>query len=414
MKILHTVESYLPMRHGMQEVVTQLSEKLVSMGHEVTVATATHPDRESNTINGVKIVEFSISGNYATDINGEHEKYVEFLERSDFDIITNFAAQQWATDVMLPILGKLKAKKIFVPTGFSGFYNPIYNEYFEKMKMWIKGYDANVFLSNNYRDINFAKDNHASNIVLIPNGASKSEFDAEYDYDAIKRKLRILNKSFQVLTVGSHTGLKGHNESIEIFKRTGLKNSVLIIIGNSHILTVSNFVKALLKTFLSFFSAKIKADCTINCFTKTALYNLSFKRLFDKNKMVSVSLKRKEIVALYKSTDVFLFPSNIECSPIVLFECCAAKLPFLVTDVGNSSEIIQWTQAGELLKTVKDNNGYSYADIESAATLLKNFYADEKKRLNFSHNGYKNYVEKFTWEEISHKYENLYKQILIQ
>ena len=41
MKILHTVESYLPARHGMSEVVRQVSERLVAKGHEVTVATST-------------------------------------------------------------------------------------------------------------------------------------------------------------------------------------------------------------------------------------------------------------------------------------------------------------------------------------------------------------------------------------
>jgi len=63
MKILHTVESYLPSRHGMQEVVTQLSEKLVLMGHDVTVATSYDENRKSNIINGVKIADFNIKGN---------------------------------------------------------------------------------------------------------------------------------------------------------------------------------------------------------------------------------------------------------------------------------------------------------------------------------------------------------------
>ena len=39
MKILHTVELYHPSQGGMQEVVKQISERLVKLGHEVTVAT---------------------------------------------------------------------------------------------------------------------------------------------------------------------------------------------------------------------------------------------------------------------------------------------------------------------------------------------------------------------------------------
>ena len=63
MKILHTVESYLPRRHGMQEVVTQLSERLARMGHEVIVATSYDPDRRDDVINGVRIADFKVSGN---------------------------------------------------------------------------------------------------------------------------------------------------------------------------------------------------------------------------------------------------------------------------------------------------------------------------------------------------------------
>ncbi|MFH1005826.1 MAG: hypothetical protein V1781_10125 [Bacteroidota bacterium] len=46
MKILHTVESYYPSVGGMQEVVKQISEQLVKMGHSVTVATGFHVDRK--------------------------------------------------------------------------------------------------------------------------------------------------------------------------------------------------------------------------------------------------------------------------------------------------------------------------------------------------------------------------------
>ena len=63
MKILHTVEFYEPFKGGAQEVVKQLSERMVAMGHDVTVATTKLKERKSKNINGVKIEEFDISGN---------------------------------------------------------------------------------------------------------------------------------------------------------------------------------------------------------------------------------------------------------------------------------------------------------------------------------------------------------------
>ena len=55
MRILHTVEFYPPSIGGMQEVVRQLSERLVLLGHDVTVATTRIPERTASSQNGVKI-----------------------------------------------------------------------------------------------------------------------------------------------------------------------------------------------------------------------------------------------------------------------------------------------------------------------------------------------------------------------
>ncbi len=87
-------------------------------------------------------------------------------------------------------------------------------------------------------------------------------------------------------------------------------------------------------------------------------------------KYIITDLTREETVAAYKSANLFLFPSNIECSPIVLFECMASHLPFLTTDVGNSKEIIEWSNGGEILPTNIGKDGYSRADIEPSAKKL--------------------------------------------
>lgn len=408
MKILHTVESYLPLRHGMQEVVTQLSEFLIQKGHEVTIATSYHEKRFSKIINCVKIEEFNISGNFVNGMNGDTQSYQQFLLDSDFDIITNFAAQQWATDLALPILPQLKAKKIFVPTGFSGFYNELYAQYFENMQNWIKDYDSCVFLSEDYRDINFAKKFNAKNILVIPNGADKSEFDSNtIAKNELFAKLNIPQDSFVILTVGSHTGMKGHNESIEIFKKLKIKNAILCIVGNHQKITIKYYIK----TFLKFLLVPIKKfhfDCFFSCRLKTFKFNI----LNRSKKIQNLNLTRKETVALYLASDLFLFPSNIECSPIVLFECGAAKLPFLTSDVGNSREIIKWTKGGQLLKTKIDNQGYSSVDINDACEKIYDLYNKPEERKKIGENGYLHHVSSYNWEVISNKYEQLYLSLL--
>lgn len=388
MKILHTVELYHPSQGGMQEVVKQISERLVRLGHEVTVATTKIPGRKNIVINGVKIKEFEIKGNLIRGLTGETEKYREFLINSNFDIIVNFAAQQWASDLVFEILGKIKGKKIFVPTGFSGLFLPEYRDYFIKMKSWMKNYDMNVFLSHDYRDIKFARENGIKNIKIIPNGASKEEFFVDNNLD-IREILNIPRDNFLILLVGSHTGLKGHKEAIEIFEKAKIAKATFLIIGNS-----------------------FGGGCSRYCHLKEKLFNLSPKRFFDKKKLLVKSLSREETVAAYKQADLFLFPSNVECSPLVLFECMASKTPYLTTDVGNAKEIVSLSKSGVLLPTIIDNRGYSRVIINEAARILEEIYNNPTQRKLMAEKGFKAWLKKFTWKKITKSYEDLYLNLV--
>lgn len=390
MKILHTVEFYHPSVGGMQEVVKQLSERLVKLGHDVTVCTTKLSERQGKMINGVKIAEFEISGNFVRGLNGEVKNYEKFLVESDFDVVVNFAAQQWATDISLDVLSKIKAKKVFVPTGFSGLYAKEYTKYFEKMKTWMKEYDMNVFLSDDYRDVNFAKENGIEKRILIPNGAGEDEFLPEDKID-IRKSLGINEKEMLILHVGSHTGVKGHAEAIDIFKKSKIKNATLLIVGNRCGM----------------------GGCYVSCHGKANFFNRSPFRYLDKKKILVNELSRKETVAAYKSADLFLFPSNIECSPIVLFECMASRTPFLTSDVGNSVEIITWSNSGIILPTKKDITGYGLSRVRvvESAKILADLVIDHEMRKKMAESGFKIWIEEYSWEKIALKYENLYNKI---
>ena len=390
MKILHTVENYFPSLGGMQEVVKQLSENLVELGHNVTVATRKTPGRKFKVLNGVKIKDFNINGNYVNGLEGEVDKYIKLVGKSKFDIVTNFAAQQWATDALLPILSDIKAVKVFVPTGFSAFYDSAYKKYFINMKYWMKEYDMNIFLSSNYRDINFARKIKIpkNKIMIIPNGASQEEFEKDSEIN-IRQKLNIPINHFLILHVGSHTGIKGHKEAIKIFKKARIKNSTLLIVGNSY-----------------------REGCVKFCNKQASLFKFSLHGKIDDKKIVITGLNRKETVAAYKEADLFLFPSNVECSPIVLFEACATKTPFLTSDVGNTREIIEWTNGGKLLPTYKDHNRLSHAKIDDSVRRLENIIRNEKLLQVMAKNGYRSWKKRFTWEKISKQYDSLYRRLI--
>ena len=388
MKILHTVESYHPSVGGMQEVVRQLSEQLVGLGHDVTVATSRHERRTESVLNGVKIIEFAISGSAVTGIAGESGQYQDFLVSSRFDVVTSFAAQQWATDLALPLLNRIAGVKIFVPTGFSGLFDERCRDYYSAMPTWLAEYDMNVFLSDHYRDIDFARQHEVEKICIIPNGAAYHEFAPSVSGET-RPAHGIPSDHFLVLHVGSHTGVKGHADVIRIFHESKLKKATLLMIGNA-----------------------CDCGCANICAIKARLFNLLPQNVLGGKRLLVKELDRRQTVAAYHDADLFLFPSNIECSPLVLFECMASRTPFLTTDVGNASEIIQWSAAGALLPTTHDRFGYARADIKASVAMFDDLCRDEDRRVNMQQDGFRAWSERFTWERISADYETLYQRLL--
>lgn len=390
MDILHTVESYYPSIGGMQEVVRRISEALVERGHSVTVATSSELARNFKMLSGVCIEEFSISGNAVRGISGssdEIHRYRRLLRSDRFDVVCNFAAQQWASDLAFEELDHISAAKCLVPTGFSALRDSNYADYFQRMPKIMAKYDANVFLSYRYQDIAFARENGVDRCVVIPNGAAQAEFGRKPNF-ALREKLGIPEDVFLMLLVGSHTGEKGHREAIEIFRRANLKNAALLIVGNS-------------------FGGGCAAECRKQC----RVARVRWERWRHKKRLVVRGLTREETVAAYFAADLFLFPSNIECSPIVLFESMAAGTPFLSSDVGNSVEIVEWGGGGCIMDTEKDACGRSHVDIDSAVRALEELYRDRDLREELGRKGRASWERTFSWEQIAARYEELYSRL---
>ena len=189
--------------------------------------------------------------------------------------------------------------------------------------------------------------------------------------------------------MGSYTGDKGHREAVQMFYRSKIKQGTLLMIGNKY----------------EYFKRQ---------YIKHPLFGLSwlFHQFFTSKKIIFGFYPRPFTVAAYKQADLFLFPSNIECSPIVLFECAAAALPFLSSDAGNSSEISQWTGGGQVIPSHKNKDGYSHVDLKAGTDMLNELYLNENKRKTMSQLAFKNWQEKYSWEVITKSYEKLYLSLI--
>lgn len=394
-------------------MVRQLSERLVRLGHDVTVATTRIEGRSRDVVNGVRIRDFDVSGNLVEGMTGDVSGYREFLRGGGFDVVTNFAAQQWATDAAITVLDAMPSRKVFVPTGFSRLYYPKYREYYRSMKEWMCRYDVNVFLSETYRDTAFAREYGIENRVLIPNGAGEDEFLLESGID-VRDRLGIPPDAFLVLHVGFHTGDKGHREALEIFRRARIPHAVFLIVGNG------------------------TGGCNADCRSTATDQNATREFLSAWKRVIVRSLSREETVAAFQAADLFLFPSRVECSPLVLFEAAASGTPFLSTDVGNAAEIVEWTSGGRILPTEKGEGiergellprihrfaakilpflpspippGHSRARIAESAALLEKMHGAPEERRRMGEAGRRAWRDRFTWERIVARYETLYSSL---
>lgn len=396
MKILHAVESYYPSISGAPEVVRHLSERMVKAGHDVTVATRKLPNRTNLVHNGVKIVEFDIiptsnrGMSTVTGLAGETKKYQNYLIKGDFDIIMTYAAQQWTTDLMLPILDKIKAKKVIVPCGYSGLFDPEYKYYFKELPNYLRKFDASIYLAEDYRDINFAKKNNLKNVLIIPNGADENEFKNVLTNEQ-KKKIRKEYgiKGPLIITIANYTGEKGHYELIRLFKHLPLPQVTLVSAGN------------ITPGIGSYDFFKEQAD----------IINSSKKFIGKKIIMVDGS-KRQEVLKLLKCADLFIFLSNIEASPLVLFEASAAGVPFIATSAGNSAEIAKWTGGGIVVKTLDKENGRVRAHLKDA--LLKTTYLlyNTPLRRSIGRRSRHNWKQKYTWKKITNEFLELYQSLI--
>lgn len=392
MRILHTVELYDPSVGGAQEVVRQISTRLAARGHEVTVATTRLAQRNANRIDGVSVRDFAVSGNSVRGMSGELDAYRDFVLEGKFDVMMSYAAQQWTVDALLGLLDRIPCPHAIAPCGFSGLHDPAYESYFRELPAQLGGCESLIFHSDCYQDVEFARRNGLERLTVIPNGADEREFADLEGLDARARALRarygIAADTPLLLTVGGHTGEKGHALAIDALRRLNVPRAALIVAGNN----------------------PLGIGCRYSCPARAAGANvLSLGR----KRVLLLRLPREEVVAAYRAADLFLLGSAIECSPLVLFEAMAAGTPFVTLDVGNAAEIVRWSGgAGRLLATERRGRGRVGGRPADMAHAIEELLADEPERRRMGEAGRRAWEQRFTWSKIAECYEQLYEQLI--
>jgi glycosyltransferase involved in cell wall biosynthesis len=423
MRILLACEFYYPSVGGVQEVMRQVAERLAARGHRVTVATSCLAERKSRELNGVTIVEFKVSGNAVRGMSGDIESYRRYVLENDYDVLMIKAAQQWTFDALLPVLDQIGKPKVFIPCGFSGLYEPEYDGYYREMPEVLGKFDHLIFYASHYRDINMARNHGLSNLSIVPNGASESEFGVPRD-PAFRLRLGIDEQSFVVLTVGTFTGdMKGHRELADSFAlaRFDQRPAVLILNGNVIPRRSQGGVRALLRAPVSNLRRGARRLRGLvrgmpaprgDTREPIAVLVARINQAAPGQGALIVDLPRAELIQAYLNSDLFVFASNIEYSPLVLYEAAAAGLPFLTVPVGNSAEIAEWTGGGVVCPAPQDERGYTKVDPAVLAEKITSLAASPEMLATLGHAGRQAWSERFTWDKIVDRYEAIFVDLV--
>jgi glycosyltransferase involved in cell wall biosynthesis len=446
MRILFGSEFYSPSVGGVQEVIRQLAERLVLRGHDVTVATTALPGRQSDTLNGVKVKGFRISGNLAHGIKGKAAEYRRFVESQAFDVILIKAAQQWTFDALWPVLSDIRARKVFVPCGFSGLYEPAYAEYFELLPRILSQFDHLIFYASNYRDINFVRRQGIQKYSIIPNGASEIEFAVEPDA-SFRQRHDIGSDDLLFLTVGSLSRAKGHLDVAKSFLSADLagRPATLILNGNeggpiairSRLEVVAGKARGYSRVINDIYRSEglpsaskhvvhgvlNKAGMRLGRYAASNSDHIfTFRGELQQviadihaqeggKRVLLTDFPRPELVQAYMNADLFVFASHVEYSPLVLFESAAAGTPFLSVPVGNAAEIAEWTGGGVICQASQDERGYTKVDPRVFGEQWSRLANNRAYLRQLGGIGKQNWAAHFTWEKITGQYESVFRKV---
>jgi glycosyltransferase involved in cell wall biosynthesis len=419
MKLLFCCESYWPNRGGVQEVIRQIAERMAAAGHDVAVATSKNPDREADSHNGVRIYEFRVGGNLVTGIHGEAERYRQFMTSFDGDAILIKAAQQWSFDALWPVLDDIKVRKVFVPCGFSSLYEPSFADYFAQMPDILRKFDHLIFYAQQYRDIDFAKAHDITTYSIIPNGASEADFECAAD-GSLREKLGIAKDDFLFLTVGTPVNGKGHIEVGEAFARmdAGGRNATLILNGSWPKTNFLSLLRSILRprTIRKGFQLLWRQGWRSvwdRLFPKpaplTAVANSTVSPTANQatKRVLCLDLPRPDVISAFLESDLFVFASKVEYSPLVLFEAAAAGTPFLTVPAGNAAEIVSWTGGGLLCPADVDEKGYVKVSPDVLAAEMERAMKSPALLKQLGAAGRQAWRERFTWATIAKSYERV-------
>ena len=253
----------------------------------------------------------------------------------------------------------------------------------KKIKITLSKMTSLVALTPTVRDCYLELGVNNDKIVEIPNAIKLSRFKQNVDRNVIRKQIGVRDDETLILTTGRYHLKKGYEyipEAANILKNMGIKFRWLII-GRGLNELVPLIQKWQVNDVIILKSKIWKPD--------------------SKSKLNKVLLPSDELIKIYKSADIYVFPSLLETFGMVLIEAMAAGLPVITTNAPGCCDIVTNNYNG-LVSECKNVQSL----VKNIKLILEDSILREKLILNS-----KRFVEKYDWQFITEKYEKLYKNL---
>lgn len=396
MRILHLTTTYLPTLGGGEIAVHNVASKQLLKGHDPIVLVRFRNWKKISKLVPYKVIpiwpfllyiiykldKFYIDARFLLTpmLSYYQRKYNFDIFHVHFSYPTGYLFSKFAIDNNIPYIVTCQGVDIqtYSPLSYGFRLIPKLNL---RIKKTLQCANAVTAISASVKELYFELDLNERNIFDIPNGVDYAKFSSiNIVKSEIKEHYGIANDKFMILTVGRNHPKKGYIHIPEIIRLllTVQNNFIWVIAGKD-----CNNIQELAKS--------------LNVETNLLILNEIGSGNNDYNNVPSY-----ELIEIYKSAELFVFPTLLETFGVVFVEAMASGLPIVTTNAPGARDVIHDNVNG-LLGEVADNQ----IMVNNILRLMDN----SELRKTISENNMKQ-VRKYSWDVVADQYLDAYRVVL--
>jgi len=123
-----------------------------------------------------------------------------------------------------------------------------------------------------------------------------------------------------------------------------------------------------------------------------------------------LDIPRSDTIQAFREADLFAFPSEVEVAPLVILETMAVGTPWVGLNVGNLPTL----EGGKIVRGERKKEGrwvYSTEMHEEFQNHMLDILNDDDLNKRLGEDAILQVVDQFNWENIKHKYHEIFTGI---